>query len=144
MNRLLFLVALLFSMAANAQSSPAKLALAKELTALLQFDSMFDAYLTQCSQPKDSSFDPKAEFRSSPGSFGGVSPQSAYWPEVEAIYGRFRTTACAYATPEKFADYFSEQFAERISEDDLRTSLTFYSSPAGRRLQGATIAANRD
>ena len=144
MSRLLFILVLIFAGIAHAQSSPTKLALAEQVAALLQYDKMFDAYLKQCTQPEGSNFDPKIEFRASPGSFGGISPQSTYWPEIEKIYDHFRTAACNYATPERFSKYFIEQLAERNTEEDLRTGIAFYSSPAGKNLQASMLAANSD
>src|SRR4030095_12910157 len=86
--------------------------------------------------------DPNVEFNTNPGTFGGLSPQSAYWPEVEAIYERFRATACAYATAEKFERYIGEQFAGQISEADLRAAIAFYESPEGKRLHKASVRVN--
>ena len=144
LNTLLPLLGLLSALHASAQPAPDKVALAEQLVQLLRVSDSFAAYLKECANPEGSSFDPKTEFRSNPGSFGGVSPQSAYWSEVEAIYARFQATACAYATPEKFARFYVEQFAERMSEEDMRASIAFNSSPAGRRLQSAVLAANNE
>ena len=140
----LLLLALLAALHANAQPVPEKVALAEQLVQLLKVSDSFAAYLKECANPEGSSFDPKTEFRSNPGSFGGVSPQSAYWTEVEAIYARFQMTACAYATPEKFARFYVEQFAERMSEEDMRASIAFNASPPGRRLQSAVLATNSE
>ena len=133
---------LLASSNAIAQSTPRKLELATELMKLLRVEDSFSAYLRECSKPEGSPFDPKTEFQSNPGSFGGISPQSAYWPEVEGIYARFRATSCAYATPEKFSRFYVQHFAESVSEEDLLVSIAFQSSPTGRRLQEAVVGAN--
>ena len=133
---------LLASNSAIAQTTPRKLELATELMKLLRVEESFAAYLRECSKPEGSPFDPKTEFQSNPGSFGGISPQSAYWPEVEGIYARFQATSCAYAAPDKFSRFYIQHFAEHVSEQDLLASIAFQSSPTGRRLQDAVVGAN--
>lgn len=142
MRRLWLLCVLNMVCVAHAQSLDTRLQLSERLVELMQVRTMFDAYLQQCSKPEGSPFDPKIEFRADPGSFGGISPQSSYWPEVEAIYGRFRSTACAYVTADKFAAYYAQQLAQRSSEEDLRAALAYLSSPAGRRMQDAQVQVN--
>jgi len=129
---------------ANAQSTPAKLALAEQLTTLLHFDSMFRDDLKECARPQNSPESAEASYRSHPESFEGLSPSSAYWHEVEALYTRFQARVCAYGTPESMARHFAEQLAQRASEEDMRASVAFYSSPAGKRLQTVTLEINKD
>jgi hypothetical protein len=144
MLRHFLLILCLSSSTVLAQPSPVKADLARELTTLLRFEGMFETYLKACVEPEGTPFDPKPEFNASPGSFGGLSPQSAYWPEVVQIYRRFQAKACAYATPERFSAFFSERFAETLSEADLRAAIAFHSSPTGRRIGDATLAVNQD
>jgi hypothetical protein len=144
MLRNLLLSFCLLSSAALAQPSPVKTDLARELTRLLRFEGMFETYLKACVEPEGTPFDPKPEFIANPGSFGGLSPQSAYWPEVVQIYRRFQAKACGYATPEKFSAFFSERFATTLSEADLRAAIAFHSSPVGKRIGDATLAVNQD
>jgi len=138
-----FALCLLF-VASAVSAQPSKGELAAQLTKLLRLEGMFENYLKACTQPKGSPFDPKPEFLSNPGSFGGISPQSAYWPEVEAIYTRFRNRACAYAVPEKFAAFFTERFADRLSLEDLQAAIAFHSSPVGKRIADATYGADQE
>lgn len=142
MRKFLLLLALLLTCSAQAQALETRLLLSNKLVELMQVRTMFDAYLKQCNEPEGSPFDPRIEFKANPGSFGGVSPQSAYWPEVEAIYGRFRATACAYATTDKFATHYAQQLAQRSSEEDLQAAIAYFSSPAGRRMQAAAVQVN--
>lgn len=144
MKRAITLCTLLVACAVAAQSPSSKAELAAHLTKLLRFEGMFETYLKACTRPEGSPFDPKPEFESNPGGFGGISPQSAYWPEIEAIYTRFRNKTCAYATPEKFAAFFSERFAERLSAEDLHAAIAFHSSPVGRRIADATYGADQE
>jgi hypothetical protein len=140
--RRLIAIALILPAAALAAPSERALVLATDLVRLLRFETTFNAYVEQCAKPEGSPFDPALAFRSDPASFGGISPQSAYWPDVKNAYARLQAKACAYATPEKFAKYFVDQFAERLSEDDLRTAVEFQQTASARRVQEAVVAAN--
>lgn len=142
MRTLIALLIAILSTGANAQVADGRFRLASQLVELMQVRVMFDAYLKQCDEPAGSSFDPKSEFKAAPASFGGISPQSAYWPEVEAIYSRFRVKACAFATADKFSAYFADQIAKETSETDLRAAIAFYSSPTGKRLQATWLKVN--
>jgi hypothetical protein len=144
MIRLLLLVALFAPVLAYGQPQQERLTAAKQLARLLQLDRLFQTYLAACESPENTPFDPRLAFKSDPGGFGGISPQSAYWPDVERIYASYRATACAYATSEKYAQYFEEQYARRLSLEDLRAAIAFYSSPTGKRLQDAVVAADHD
>src|SRR5688572_15759337 len=77
---------------AQSISSPAtrQVELARQLVELLEFKQMFANYLKSCVAPDSKHFDPKAVFASDPGHFGGISPQSSYWPDVVDIYRRFQ------------------------------------------------------
>jgi hypothetical protein len=130
--------------AAHSEPTTAQLALGSELAELLQTKSQFDAYLEQCKSPEGSTFDPKFAFSNDPSTFGGVSPQSAYWPEIEALYRKYQEESCKYITPEKFNSYIAEQYATRLSEGDLKATISFYKSPIGRRFSQARSEMNRD
>jgi hypothetical protein len=132
----------LLTLPAAAEKTAATLELSTQLTKLMQMRTMVDAMLKQCSDPQGSSFDANTAFTSSPGSFGGVSPQSAYWPEVEAIYADYRAGACAYLTADGFMAYYAGILAEKNTEEDLRAALRFYSSSAGKRFQDSMVAAS--
>ncbi len=144
MSRLICSVALslLLPTVALAEPSPTSKALATELVGLLHMEENFQAYLTQCAKPEGSPFDPMVSFKSDPGSFGGISPQSAYWPEVQSAYARFQQRACAYATPTKFSAYFIDRIADAVEERDLRAAVEFQRSDAAQRVQRAIVSAN--
>lgn len=133
---------LLAPFAAMSQPTAERLALAEELVRLLRVEKSVAAYLEQCAKPEGSPFDPMVAFRSDPGSFGGISPQSSYWPEVKAAYTRFQTTACSYATPEKLTRHYVEKLATDVSEEDLRAVIAFNRAGPGLRVQDAVLAAN--
>lgn len=132
----------LAALPAAAEKTPATLELSTQLTELLRVRAMVDAMLKQCSDPEGSSFDARTAFASSPGSFGGVSPQSTYWPEVEAIYADYRIGTCAFLTVDNFMTYYAGVLAENNTEEDLRIVLRFYSSSVGKRFQDSQVVAS--
>lgn len=127
---------------AAAEKTPATLALSAQLTESMGVRTMVDAMLKQCSDPEGSSFDAKTAFTTSPGSFGGLSPQSAYWSEVEAVYADYRAGTCAFLTVEGFMTYYAGVLADKNTEEDLQAALRFYASPAGKRFQDSVVIAS--
>ncbi|TFW28025.1 DUF2059 domain-containing protein [Massilia horti] len=130
------------SVSAYAETYQEKLEAARQVVWLTDYKAMFNAYLVQCEKSEGTYFDPIVLFKNDPGAFRGVSPQSAYWPEVEAAYRRYQVRVCGYLTTDEFTEFVARQFADRTSLDDLRASIAFQSSPAGRRIQQASVAVN--
>jgi hypothetical protein len=135
-------VGILLTCNSHAQSTPTKIALAEQLTTLLHFEKLFNADIADCARPQQAALNATTVYRATPNVFGGISPKSVYWPEVVAIYGRYQSKTCEYASTEKFTRFFIEQFAEHASESDLRTAIAFYSTPAGKRIQNVAFDAN--
>jgi hypothetical protein len=103
---------------------------------------MVDAVVKQCNEPDGSSTEAKTLFTSNPGSFGGISPQSVYWPEVESIYVEYRSGTCTYLNVDSFLAYYAGVLSNKNTEEDLRAALRFYSSPAGKRFQESIVFAS--
>jgi hypothetical protein len=145
MRKLATLLALLLvTTAACAQPSARQLELASKLVDILQMRTAFNAYLKQCTNPEGSSLDPHMAYSASPNSFGGITPKSAYWPEVEQLYRRYQQQACGYITVEEFEKFYTAQYAAETSEEDLKAAISFYSSAAGKRYVASTIKANEE
>jgi hypothetical protein len=143
MIRLFILILTLATFEANAQTSPEKVLAAQQVVELMDIKSTFDTVLTQCKSLSGSPFDPKAAFLAAPGSFGGLSPQSAYWPEVEVVYKKYQDRGCGYISAEQFSIFMAEQYAELASLEDLNTYIAFLASPAGQRIKQATLTVNK-
>lgn len=139
---ILVAASLLWSGSAQAEPSNDRAVLAQELVRVLRLEQSVAAYLEQCKKLEGSAFDPMVAFRSDPGSFGGIFPQSAYWPEIKAAYASFQATACSYATPEKLVQHYVERLAADVSAEDLRASIAFNRDGPGSRVQDAVLAAN--
>jgi len=141
------LAAAVFALSANAQpanDSPASLerrtALSMQLLELVGYRAILGESGKQCTQSTPS--EARKAFTNSPGSFGGLSPQSAYWPEVERIYIKYEKTKCAaFANGDLFRS-FAQSYARDLSEADLSAAIAFHSSDAGKRIQRANIDAS--
>jgi hypothetical protein len=136
-------VAVLFSaVLASAQTPDERKALAVELVALFDYRAMFGDAIKACGSESSYKADALALFQADPRSFGGVSPQSEYWPEAEAIFARYRAKMCDYLSPHEFAMFMSDQYANQLSVDELKAAIAFMSSPAGRRYNQASVYAS--
>ncbi|MFS2165256.1 DUF2059 domain-containing protein [Variovorax sp. Varisp62] len=140
-------IAAVFALSANAQSSSGPVALSEQRAALAMRYLELVGYKetwAESSQRCLNDLPSKARkaFIASPGSFGGLSPQSAYWPEVELIYAKNERTKCDAIGREDFYRDFAEGFARNLSDSDLHAAIAFYSSETGKRIQRATIEAS--
>ena len=118
--------------------------LATKLVTLFDYRTMLGDAVKVCGSESSYKADAIALFRSDPSSFGGVSPQSAYWPEAEAIFQRYRETMCHYMEPQDFAQFMAQQYAERLSADDLKAAIAFLSTPAGQHYQQASVQGSKE
>ena len=132
-----------------AQTPDEKLPLARRIVALLAFDSQFEAQIAACSaSAPGTGLDPLFEFQRNPAYFGGVSPQSAYWPEIELAYQQYRRRVCSYMSVSEFVEYCANEYASRTTLEELQAAIQFYDSPAGRAFLKANaqvgVAIQRD
>ncbi len=137
------MAALLGAMLASAQTPDERKALAVELVALFDYRAMVGDAIKACGSESSYKADALALFQADPRSFGGVSPQSEYWPEAEAIFARYRAKMCEYLSPYEFAMFMSDQYASQLSVEELRAAIAFMSSPAGRRYNEASAYASK-
>jgi hypothetical protein len=142
-----YLAAATFVLSAHAQpandspaSSEKRIALAMQLLDLIGYRASWSESSKQCTKGMPS--EARKAFTSSPGSFGGLSPQSAYWPDVERIYIKYEKTKCAAFGNEVFYRSFAEGYARELSDADLNAAIAFYSSDTGKRIQRATVEAS--
>lgn len=116
-----------------------RIVLARQLVAL-SADGAGDA---TCVPSKEVGADLAAAYRARPGDFHGISPQSAYWPEVKRAWHAARGDRCA--NPEESpAAILARSYAEHLSTAELRQVLAFQESAAGRAFIAATEKARAD
>ncbi len=118
--------------------------LASELVKLIDYPAMFGEAIKQCSSPSSYKADAIAMFQADPRVFRGVSPQSKYWPDAEAVFAKYRNTMCQYLSPQEFAGFMAKQYVSRMTADELKAAMAFFSSPAGRKYQQASLAGSNE
>jgi len=143
MRYLILTLAFLVPIASWSQTTNTHQQLAHELARLLGTEEMFSAYLSQCSAP-NSGHDPRHLFRENPAHFGGISPQSAYWPEIEALFQKYQRRMCAYISAPEFSRFFSDYYGRSMTTEELKLAVDFYSTSGGRKVSLANQAANRE
>ncbi len=116
-----------------------RMVLARQLVALSQ-DGADDA---ACAPSEEVSADLAAAYRARPGDFHGISPQSAYWPEVKRAWHAYHGDRCA-GSEESPAAILARSYAEHLSTVELRQVIAFQESPAGRAFIAATEKARAD
>ena len=77
-----------------------------------------------------------------PGTFGGISPQSAYWPEMEELHYQYHSATCVDSVAMQSS--FAVALARVISVADAEAALAFYSSPAGKNVMTGMRIAGKD
>lgn len=122
------------------QSSP-KQQLAMQLTQLMQIKRIATVFLSKCTLLDGSYLDPKRIYASDQSYFGGVSPQSKYWPEIVATYAKYQAKACHSVTADDYVNFYAREYEKAMTENELRATVKFFSSPSGHRYNTASIAA---
>lgn len=82
-----------------------------------------------------------AAYRARPGDFHGISPQSAYWPEVKRAWHAYHGDRCAGQSEELPAAILARSYADSMSTAELRAVVAFQDSPSGRAFIAATQKA---
>lgn len=139
MRNLLAVVLILCCLPAVADDTVERGVLAKQLTELLEVEALYASLGKQCT-PKPAEFSDSLlkTYGEMPDQFGGISPKSAYWAEVESIYREYFEQACATAGLEKLSVVYVAAYAQTMALADLRAAVVFYSSPAGKAMQAGT------
>jgi hypothetical protein len=78
-----------------------------------------------------------------PAGFGGISPQSAYWPEVAAAYRDIFSVMCGSSTSNSLEALRVKAYST-MSLADLRTAVDFYSSPVAHEMKLAAKRSLKD
>jgi hypothetical protein len=127
---------------ADARDDVRKRALAAQLTELMQARRIATDFLEQCSKLDGSRLDPRRSFTADKNAFGGITPWSQYWADIVALYARYQARTCASVSAEKYAAFVADQYASKLSTKDLQAAVKFYTSPAGRRFNDASVDTN--
>ena len=136
------LCCLILCSAVCADTTSDKRVLSQQLTKLLRVEEAFKGYVEGCSSATMAADAAAVSYREHPETFGGMSPDSVYWPEVEKIYLRYQTAVCSDVTVESITTFSSKQYAAQMSESDLRAAIKFYSTPVGQLIVQSELRIN--
>lgn len=84
----------------------------------------------------------KREYSERPADFGGISPQSAYWPEVEELNYQQRLAGCQSST--RLVTKWGEILVRDLAPADIDAALAFHTSSAGQRYSAALAKASQE
>jgi hypothetical protein len=133
MRHLVVLLLIMYCTAVSADDTDERGALARRLVELTEVKER-NLEANQCTKVSaDSSKAIVALYVRNPANFNGISPQSAYWPEVEAIYRDFYSVVCTSSLFSNLEGLHAKAYAT-MSLADLRAAVAFYSSPAAREM----------
>lgn len=116
-------------------------ALARQLVEAIQYKRMAADMNQRCGVLEGTARDPVRIFESNPNVFVGVTPKSAYWPDIVASHQRYMTKLCTAQSAEIMASFFARKFERGMSLEDLKALVAFYSSPAGKRFSATNLDA---
>lgn len=83
-------------------------------------------------------------YRARPAEFHGISPRSAYWPDVERAWHDYYVERCAAQNAESPAAIMARSYAANLSIDELREVAAFQESRAGRAFIAASARAQQE
>jgi hypothetical protein len=85
-----------------------------------------------------------AAYRANPAQFHGISPQSAYWPDVEQARHDYYLDRFGVQLDQSPAAQIARSYAANLSTDQLREVVAFQESPSGRAFIAATARAREE
>lgn len=134
---------LAISSSASLAADDPTLAAARRLVDMLQIDAIYQDALGACGDATDAASSARQSDEANPRAFGGMSPRSAYWPEVEDLYRRYRMEACGATTARIAKEIYVKVFAQRLPREELERAAAQMATPESRALQAASREAAR-
>mgnify|MGYP000971202278 CR=1 FL=1 len=89
-----------------------------------------------------SSIKAEKRFLEAPELFGNITPESPLWPEIKKLFESYYMTACQYLNADRIKGLLVEEYANNLSEEELRNILTFYESNIGQRFAAASLSVS--
>jgi hypothetical protein len=136
MDEMRYLLALLLAASCGlcfADERADKMAAANQLVELLQIGKLVARQAADCvPKAEDRAARAKSAYEKDPKPFGGITPQSQHWQEVEHLYERFYVETCLYLQPDIAKNAYASALAEGVSLPALEAAIRFYSSPDGQ------------
>lgn len=115
-------------------ASPAKRSVALELAMRVGVEEQWAEFSNDCRKIVPGGiFDPAAALKLNPQSFGGITPESKFWPRIQKIYRDYQLAVCDGVTQSAIRDSLADSFEQEMTMAELEKALQFYASPEGSR-----------
>lgn len=129
------LLAVFVVLPAHADPASDRLVLGRQLVELMGYNENYERTGHICIRPEGSGWDPRVLVEANPNALGGITPKSSYWPRLEAVYKSYRLNVCRVISAENMLEFLAGNFSNRLSTQELRAAINFYSSLEGRSLR---------
>lgn len=111
-----------------------------ELETLLDTAGTLAYFRERClAQVKD--INPEVLVRDHPAMFGGITPESSYWPRIAAAFKTYMDTSCGHPSEKDAVEHHLGSIDRSLSDEALDEVMKFYRSDAGRAHAKALIVA---
>jgi hypothetical protein len=142
MRSLAALLIFLIAFSAQAADDTAHKETAIRLTQMMMQFMGEDGVSLSCSPDRASfSAEMKRGYPARSSAYGGISPQSVYWPEIEELAYQYRVGTCPVKA---ITQGFAAVLARELTTADLNAAEAFYSSPVGRRLLAVIAKSGKE
>jgi len=121
--------------------APAGEDLARRYVELLRYGNQFDEYHHECLATAKK-IPPESLLAAEPDKFYGIRPGSKCWPKVVEAYKQYYVTSCSKPSKDEFLNALAAAYRERLSDDQLRKAIEFYSTDVGTELVSAHKVAS--
>lgn len=118
-----------------------RLGAAQNLVGLMQYKTMIEEGIRHCKELAKAN-SPEKIFQTSPNYFKGITPQSTLWPKVAEAYREYFDVSCNYIGPDDYETALAQAYSSSLTIEAMTDSIKFYSSPTGRKLVRANMAAS--
>jgi hypothetical protein len=115
---------------------------ARDLVELLRYSDQVDNARNGC-RTQAKTVKAEEKFAEYPGYFGGITPKSAYWNEIKALYDSYYETGCDYLNTAKITGILEENYSRLLSDNELDEVLAFYQTRAGKKYREASFGASQ-
>jgi len=129
------------SYAATVTANDSRLASARTLVALLKYDAQLQEMVGHCKEMAQA-ITPESYLKSNPNMFNGIAPGAVLWPQVVGAFKEFYKDTCSYLDNDMLLASMAQAYSSSMTEQELADVIKFYSSPVGKKLVGANVAAN--
>lgn len=136
-----FLCLLSTSSVAGAADMTERRKLASEYVEIAGLRGVYDESAARCAKPASAlESDLLSLAVKHPAQFEGISQGTPYWQEALDIYAQYINTHCTSISGKKLQPLFVAAYAQEMTEEQLKTAIAFYATPAGKALSAGSRA----